>query len=61
MLGWNQRPLPCQGVDQLDLAALSEFVTLIECGDTGSPDDVDTPENLARVRREATVRSKENF
>lgn len=27
----------------------------------GSPDDVDTPEDLARVRREATVRSKECF
>jgi nicotine blue oxidoreductase len=26
-----------------------DLVTLIECGDTGSPDDVDTPEDLARV------------
>jgi CTP:molybdopterin cytidylyltransferase MocA len=26
-----------------------ELVTLVECGDTGSPDDVDTPEDLARI------------
>ena len=26
------------------------LVTLVECGDTGSPDDIDTPEDLARVR-----------
>jgi CTP:molybdopterin cytidylyltransferase MocA len=35
------------------LRAYPELVTLIECGDTGRPDDVDTPEDLARVRREA--------
>jgi len=27
----------------------SELVTLVECGDTGSPDDVDTPEDLIRI------------
>jgi nicotine blue oxidoreductase len=27
-----------------------DLVTLVECGDTGSPDDIDTPEELARVR-----------
>ena len=27
-----------------------DLVTLVECGDTGSPDDIDTPEDLARVR-----------
>lgn len=32
------------------LRARPELVTLVECGDTGSPDDVDTPEDLARVR-----------
>jgi CTP:molybdopterin cytidylyltransferase MocA len=37
------------------LRAHPELVTLIECGDTGRPDDVDTPEDLARVRREAAV------
>ncbi len=39
------------------LRAHPELVTLVECGDTGSPDDVDTPEDLARVRRAATGRS----
>ena len=41
------------------LRAHPELVTLVECGDTGRPDDVDTPEDLARVRREAAVRSRE--
>jgi nicotine blue oxidoreductase len=27
-----------------------ELVSVVECGDTGSPDDVDTPEDLDRVR-----------
>jgi nicotine blue oxidoreductase len=27
-----------------------DLVTLVECGDTGSPDDIDTPEDLARAR-----------
>jgi nicotine blue oxidoreductase len=42
------------------LRAHPELVTLIECGDTGSPDDVDTPEDLARVQAVATVRSEQN-
>jgi CTP:molybdopterin cytidylyltransferase MocA len=33
------------------LRASPELVTLIECGDTGSADDVDTPEDLERVSR----------
>jgi nicotine blue oxidoreductase len=33
------------------LRAHPDLVTLVECGDVGSPDDVDTPEDLARVRR----------
>jgi nicotine blue oxidoreductase len=31
------------------LRAHPELVTQVECADTGSPDDVDTPEDLARV------------
>jgi CTP:molybdopterin cytidylyltransferase MocA len=38
------------------LRAHPDLVTLVECGDTGSPDDVDTPEDLARVRQRATPR-----
>jgi CTP:molybdopterin cytidylyltransferase MocA len=34
------------------LRAHPELVTLVECGDTGRPDDVDTAEDLARVTRE---------
>jgi CTP:molybdopterin cytidylyltransferase MocA len=41
------------------LRAHPELVTLIECGDTGRPDDVDTAEDLARVRREAATGSRE--
>jgi len=33
------------------LRAHPELVTPIECGDTGRPDDVDTPDDLARVER----------
>jgi nicotine blue oxidoreductase len=33
------------------LRAHPDLVTLVECGDTGRPDDVDTPEDLARVSR----------
>jgi nicotine blue oxidoreductase len=33
------------------LRAHPELVHLVECGDTGSPDDVDTPEDLERVTR----------
>jgi CTP:molybdopterin cytidylyltransferase MocA len=29
-----------------------ELVTLVECGDTGRPDDIDTPADLARITRE---------
>jgi CTP:molybdopterin cytidylyltransferase MocA len=32
------------------LRAHADLVTLVECGDVGSPDDIDTPEDLARVR-----------
>lgn len=42
------------------LRAHPELVTLVECGDTGRPDDVDTPEDLARVRAVATVRSEQS-
>ena len=42
------------------LRAHPELVTLVECGDTGSPDDVDTPADLARVRGAATARSAKN-
>ena len=31
------------------LRAHPALVTLVECADIGSPDDVDTPEDLARV------------
>jgi CTP:molybdopterin cytidylyltransferase MocA len=31
------------------LRAHPELVTFVECGDTGSPDDIDTPEDLARI------------
>lgn len=41
------------------LRAYPELVTLVECGDTGSPYDVDTPEDLARVSGVATIRSEE--
>jgi len=33
------------------LRAYPELVTLVECGDTGRPDDIDTPEDLDRIRR----------
>jgi CTP:molybdopterin cytidylyltransferase MocA len=31
------------------LRARTDLVTLVECGDTGRPDDIDTPADLARV------------
>jgi nicotine blue oxidoreductase len=34
------------------LRAHPELVTLVECGDVGRPDDIDTPDDLTRVRRE---------
>jgi nicotine blue oxidoreductase len=42
------------------LRAHPELVTLVECADTGSPDDVDTPEDLARVRAVTTLRSEQS-
>jgi nicotine blue oxidoreductase len=41
------------------LRAHPELVTLIECGDTGRPDDVDTAEDLARIRAEDATGSRE--
>jgi CTP:molybdopterin cytidylyltransferase MocA len=32
------------------LRAHPDLATLVECGDTGSPDDIDTPADLARIR-----------
>ena len=32
------------------LRAHPDLVTLVECGDTGSPDDIDTEDDLARLR-----------
>lgn len=43
------------------LRAHPDLVTLIECGDTGSADDVDTPEDLARVTGVSALRSDENY
>lgn len=34
------------------LRARPELVTLVECAGTGSPDDIDTPADLARIRAE---------
>jgi CTP:molybdopterin cytidylyltransferase MocA len=34
------------------LRAHPELVTLVECGDVGRPDDIDTPQDLDRVRAE---------
>jgi nicotine blue oxidoreductase len=36
------------------LRAHPDLVTLVECGDVGTPDDIDTPEDLARVRAKLT-------
>jgi CTP:molybdopterin cytidylyltransferase MocA len=33
------------------LRAHPELVTAVECGDTGRPDDIDTPEDLARLEQ----------
>ena len=32
-----------------------ELVTLVECGDTGRPDDIDTPADLARITADGAV------
>jgi nicotine blue oxidoreductase len=40
------------------LRAHPELVTLVECGDTGSAYDVDTPEDLARVAGVSALRSE---
>jgi CTP:molybdopterin cytidylyltransferase MocA len=42
------------------LRAHPDLVTLVECGDTGSPDDVDTPEDLDRVAGVSRARSEGN-
>jgi CTP:molybdopterin cytidylyltransferase MocA len=42
------------------LRAHPDLVTLVECGDTGSPDDVDTPEDLARLRAVSRDRWRES-
>ncbi len=34
------------------LLAHPELVTVVECGDTGRPDDIDTPADLARIAAE---------
>ena len=34
-----------------------DLVTLVECGDTGRPDDIDTPADLARIAAAATERA----
>lgn len=36
------------------LRARPDLVTLVECGDTGRPDDIDTPADLARITAEGT-------
>ncbi len=38
------------------LHANADLVTLVECGDTGSPEDVDTADDLERVARAVTTR-----
>lgn len=37
------------------LRAHPDLVTLVECADTGRPDDIDAPEDLARVERLLTT------
>jgi CTP:molybdopterin cytidylyltransferase MocA len=34
------------------LRARPDLVTLVECGDTGRPDDIDTPADLTRIARQ---------
>jgi CTP:molybdopterin cytidylyltransferase MocA len=40
------------------LRARPDLVTLIECGDTGSPDDVDTPADLARITKARITKAR---
>jgi nicotine blue oxidoreductase len=42
------------------LRAHPELVTVVECGDTGSAYDVDTPADLARVSGVSALRSEKN-
>ena len=39
------------------LRARPDLVTVVECGDTGRPDDIDTPADLARITAAATERT----
>jgi CTP:molybdopterin cytidylyltransferase MocA len=39
------------------LLARPDLVTVVECGDTGRPDDIDTPADLARITAAATERT----
>jgi CTP:molybdopterin cytidylyltransferase MocA len=39
------------------LRARPGLVTVVECGDTGRPDDIDTPADLARITAAATERT----
>jgi CTP:molybdopterin cytidylyltransferase MocA len=39
------------------LRARPDLVTVVECGDTGRPDDIDTPADLARITGAATERN----
>lgn len=40
------------------LRAHPDLVTAVECGDTGSPDDIDTPDDLDRVMKALTSRDE---
>jgi CTP:molybdopterin cytidylyltransferase MocA len=39
------------------LRSRPDLITLVECGDTGRPDDIDTPADLARITGAATERA----
>ena len=39
------------------LRARPDLVTVVECGDTGRPDDIDTPADLVRITAAATERT----
>jgi CTP:molybdopterin cytidylyltransferase MocA len=39
------------------LRARPDLITVVECGDTGRPDDIDTPADLARITAAATERT----